>query len=134
MGRRIGWYVSIAVLILSSALGLWNGLSDWEITRTTPQLSVTLGVVAHSLVGLAAAAALIRKTPAARWLTLLWTGLVAYVSTAAPLAYAGEDATLGGALAGGVASALAGLLIHWCARIVTREPNAVAGGQAEAAR
>ena len=134
MGQKIGWYLSIAVLLLSSALGLWNGLSDWEITRTTMQLSVTLGVLVHSVIGFAAAAALVRKTPAARWLTLLWTGLVAYVSSVAPLAYAGDNATVGGALAGGVASALAGLLIHWCARVVTREPNAAVGQHAEAAR
>ena len=134
MSQKVGWYLSIAVLLLSSGLGVWNGLSDWEINRTALQMSVTVGVLAHSIAGFAAAAALVRKAPAARWLTLLWTGLVAYVSTAAPLAYAGDQATVGGALAGGVASAIAGLLIHWCARIVTREPNAVVDGQAAAAR
>src|ERR1044071_2076507 len=94
MGRKIGWYASIAVLLLSSGLGLWNGLSDWEINRTTLQMSVTIGVLAHSLVGFAAAAALIRRAPSARGLTLLWAVLVAYVSSTASIAYAGDDATV----------------------------------------
>jgi hypothetical protein len=134
MGRKIGWYVSIAVVLVSSALGVWNGLSDWEINRTPLQASVTIGVLAHSLVGFAAAIALIRKAPAARWLTLLWTVLVAYVSSTASIAYAGDDATVGGAIAGGLGSALIGLAIHWCARVVTREPNAAVAQHAQAAR
>jgi hypothetical protein len=124
MGQKIGWYISIAVLLLSSGLGLWNGLSDWEINRTTLQMSVTVGVLLHSLVGFAATGALIRRVPAARWLTLLWTVIVAYVSSTASIAYAGDDATVGGAIAGGLGSALIGLAINWCARVVTREPNA----------
>lgn len=134
MGRKIGWYVSIGVLLLSSVLGLLNGFSDWESNSTPLQMSVTIGVLAHSIVGLAAAAALIRKAPAARWLTLTWTGLVAYVSSTAPLAYAGDDATVGGAIAAGLGAALLGLAIHWQARAVTHAPNATVDERTAAAR
>lgn len=44
MGQKIGRYISIVILVLSSALGVWNGLSDWEIDRTALQASVTVGV------------------------------------------------------------------------------------------
>ena len=133
MGQKIGRYISIVILVLSSALGVWNGLSDWEIDRTALQASVTVGVLLHSLVGFGAAATLIRKAPAARWLTLFWTVIVAYVSSTASIAYAGDDATVAGAVAAGLGSALIGLAINWCARVVTQEPNVAVGQRAEVA-
>ena len=134
MGRKIGWYVSIAVLVLTSVLGLLNEPGELKSAVTALQMSVTIGGLAHSVVGLAAAATLIRRAPAARWLTLVWTGLVAYVSSAASLAYAGDDATVGGAIAAGVSAALVGLAIHWHTRAITQEPNAVVDARRAAVR
>lgn len=134
MGRKIGWYVSIAVLVLTSVLALISEPGEFELARTPLQMSVTVGGLAHSVVGLAAAVALMRKSPAARWLTLLWTVIVVYVSSMASIVYGGDDATMGGAIAAGFASALIGLAIYWCARAVTREPNGAAAHQAQPAR
>jgi hypothetical protein len=134
MGRKIGWYVSIAVLLLTSALSLLNEPGEFKTATTALQMSVTVGGLAHAIVGLAAAAALIRKAPAARWLTLLWTLIVAYVSSTASIAYGGDDATIAGAIAGGLGAALIGLAINWCARVITREPNAAVGQPSAAVR
>ena len=134
MGRKIGWYVSIAVLLVTSALGLLNEPAEFKTAATALQMSVTIGGLAQSIVGLVAAVALIRKASAARWLTLLWTVIVAYVSSTASIAYAGDDATVAGAIAAGLGSALIGLAINWCARVVTQEPNVAFGQRAEVAR
>ena len=93
MGQKIGRYISIVILVLSSALGVWNGLSDWEIDRTALQASVTVGVLLHSLVGFGAAATLIRKAPAFIGLAINWC---ARVVTQEPNVAVGQRAEVAG--------------------------------------
>ena len=134
MSRKVGWVISIVVLLAVSALSLISGFSDLDVATTPLQKSVTFGGLLHGVVGLAAGIALIRRVPAARWLTLLWTAIVTYVAATASIAYGGEQATLVGAIAGGAAVALIGLAIYWSARSVTRQPNATVGARTEAVR
>jgi hypothetical protein len=48
--------------------------------------------------------------------------------------YAGDDATVGGAIAAGLGAAVLGLAIYWQARGVTHAPNATVDERTAAAR
>lgn len=123
MARKAAWIVSILLLLNTGGLGVYNGVTELSGARTPLQQSVTLGVLIYGVLGLAAAAMLIARRPVSVWLSVAWTAVVTYVASTAALAYAGDDATIGGALAGGVGALLIGIGIVWCARAVTRTPR-----------
>jgi hypothetical protein len=123
MARKAAWIVSILLLLNTGGLGVYNGVTELSGARTPLQQSVTLGVLTYGVLGLAAAAMLIARRPVSVWLSVAWTAVVTYVASTAALAYAGDDATIGGALAGGVGALLIGIGIVWCARAVTRTPR-----------
>ena len=120
MARKAAWIVSILLLLNTGGLGLYNGLSELSDAHTPLQLSVTIGVLMYGILGLTAAAALIVRKPVAVWISAAWAVVVTYVASAAALAYAGADASIGGALAGGLGAALIGVFVVWCAHAVTR--------------
>ena len=120
MGRKAAWILSILLLLNTGALGVYNGTTELSQATTPLQRSVTGGVLVYGILGLAGAIALIARRRAAVWLASAWTAVVTYVASTAALAYAGADATVGGAVAGGVGAAVLGLGVVWCARAVTR--------------
>jgi hypothetical protein len=120
MTRKAAWILSILLLLNTGGLGLYNGVTELGDARTPLQQSVTLGVLAYGLLGLAAAAVLLARRPVAVWLSLAWALVITYVASMAALAYAGADATLGGALAAGIGAFAIGIGVVWCARVVTR--------------
>ena len=118
MARKAAWIVAILLLLNTGVLGLYNGLGELSEARTPLQRSVTLGVLIYGVLGLAAALALFVRH---RWsvpLSIAWGVVITYVASAAAPAYAGDDATVGGAIAGGVGAGLIGALVVWCARMV----------------
>ena len=120
MARKAAWIVAILLLLNTGGIGMYNGLTEWPDAHTPLQRSVTGGVFLYGIFGLSAAAALIMRR---RWsvpLSIAWAVVVTYVASAAALAYAGDDATVGGAIAAGVGAALIGAFVVWCARTVTR--------------
>lgn len=120
MGRKAAWILSILLLLNTGALGIYNGTTELSQATTPLQRSVTGGVLVYGILGLAGAIALIGRRRSAVWLALAWTAVVTYVASTAALAYAGADATVGGAVAGGVGAAVLGLGVVWCAHAVTR--------------
>lgn len=120
MARKAAWLLSILLLLNTGGLGLYNGVTELSQANTPLQRSVTGGVLAYGVFGIAAAAALIGRWPIAVWLAAIWAVVITYVASTAAIAYAGDDASVGGALAGGMGAALIGLLVVWCARTVTR--------------
>ena len=120
MGRKAAWILSILLLLNTGALGVYNGTTELSQATTPLQRSVTGGVLIYGILGLAGAIALIARRRSAVWLASAWTAVVTYVASTAALAYAGADATVGGAVAGGVGAAVLGLGVVWCARAVTR--------------
>jgi hypothetical protein len=117
MARKAAWIVAILLLLNTGVLGLYSGLGELSGARTPLQRSVTGGVLMYGVLGLAAAVALFVRH---RWsvpLSIGWAVVVTYVASFAALAYAGEDATIGGAIAGGVGAALIGAFVVWCARM-----------------
>ena len=127
MARKAAWILSILLLLNTGGLGLYNGVTEMADAHTPLQQSVTMGVLIYGILGAAGAVALIARWPSAVWLTLGWAIVITYVASTAALAYAGEDATLGAALAGGFGAGLIGLGVVWCARTVTR-PAGLHGG------
>lgn len=120
MGRKAAWILSILVLLNTGALGVYNGVTELSQPTTPLQRSVTTGVLVYGILGIAGAIALIARWRSAVWLASAWAGVVTYVASTAALAYAGSDATVGGAVAAGVGAALIGLGVVWCARTLTR--------------
>ena len=119
MARKAGWLLSVLVLIASGGLGLYNGVSELSDPLTPFQRCVSTGVLVYGIFGVAGAVALLARWQSAVWLTIAWAIVVTFVASTAAYAYAGEDATPVGAIAGGLGTALIGLGVVWCARSVT---------------
>jgi len=125
VARKAAWIVAILLLLNTGVLGLYNGLGEFSEAHTPLQRSVTGGVLTYGILGLAAAIALVVRH---RWsvpLSVGWAVVITYVASAAAPAYAGEDATVGGSIAGGIGAGLIGVLVVWCARMVTGTPIGV---------
>ena len=120
MVRKAAWILSILVLANTGALGLYNGVTELSDAHTALQRSVTLGVLIYGVLGVAAVVALIARHGSAVWLTAGWAVVITYVASMAAVAYAGDDASVGGAIAAGVGAAVLGIGIVWCARMITR--------------
>src|SRR5690349_148581 len=120
MARKSAWIVSILLLLNTGGIGVYNGITELPEAGTALQKSVTIGVLIYGLLGLIAALALVLRRRSAVWLTVGWSVVITYVASTAALAYGGNDASVGGAVAGGLGAALIGALVVWCARVVTR--------------
>jgi hypothetical protein len=120
MGRKVAWIFAILVLLSTGAAGFFNGVNEISQAETPLQHSVTIGVFLYGIFGITGAVALIARHRSAVKLTWAWAMVVTYVASVAALAYAGDEATVGGAIAGGVGAAIIGVGIVWCARFATR--------------
>jgi hypothetical protein len=119
-GRRLGWILSIVLLCATASLGIYNGVRELSFGLTPLQRSVSIGVLTYGIAGLAAAVALIARHPSSVWLVVFWGATVTYVSSFAAIAYAGADATLVGAIAAGIGTALMAAAVVWIARVSTQ--------------
>jgi len=118
--------LTLAVLFITGALGVLNGIREVGGDLTPFQRSISVGGLAYGVVGLAAAAALLARH---RWsvrLAAAWAVIVTYVGGCAALAYA-PDATVAGAIAAGIASALIGAAVVWGARAALRSGRTAKG-------
>jgi uncharacterized membrane protein len=120
MGRKIAWTLSIALLLFTGVVGIYNGITEWGDGVTPLQQSVTLGVFLYGILGLITAFVLFRRR---RWSVVTaigWGVAVTYVPGVAVMAYGGQDAMMGSAIAASAASALLALGVVWTAHVVTR--------------
>jgi hypothetical protein len=99
--------------MFTGGVGVHNAVNEWRDVTNTLQGVVTGGVLGYGVLGLTAGAAVLQRWPAARWLVAAWGVDVTLVATLAPLAYGGPDVPLGGALAGGAATALIAAGTWW---------------------
>jgi uncharacterized membrane protein len=109
--------LSAIVLFFSGAIGLYNGLRELGYVFTPFQRSVSTGVLLYGVVGMVAGVALVMRHPSSVWLAAAWGVLVTFVASTAALAYAGSDATVIGAVAGGMATGLIAAAVVWSARV-----------------
>jgi hypothetical protein len=120
MGRTVAWVLSVLMLLGTGTVGIYSGINDLSGVMTPLQYSVTLGVILYGVLGLAAGGLLLRRH---RWsirLAAAWTVVVTYVASAAALAYAGPNATIIGAVFGGIGAALVGAAVVWGAKTAVR--------------
>ena len=118
--RKIAWVLSLALLLFTGIVGLYNGTTEWKADLTPFQKSVTGGVFLYGVMGLAAAFALFRRR---RWsvaTSMVWAAIVTYVPGAAVMAYGGNDATVGAAIGASGASAVIAAGVVWTAWATTR--------------
>jgi hypothetical protein len=120
MARKIAWVVSLALLLVTGVLGIYNGITEWEPGHDLLQKSVTAGVFLYGAFGLITAFGLLRKR---RWSVLtaiVWGVAVTYVPGAAIMAYGGQDAFLSSAIGASVGSAILAFGVVWTARAASR--------------
>lgn len=124
MGRKIAWVLSLAVLVITGGLGIFNGLNEWGEGETTAQRLVPIGVLLYGVFGLITAYGLLRRL---RWsvkTAIAWAVPVTYVPGLAVMAYGGEDAILGSAIAASAGSLLIAVGVIWTAIVMTRQQTA----------
>ena len=122
MARKIGWFLSVGVLLLTGVMGTWNAPHEWSNSATPLQKSVTAGVFLYGIFGLVAAGGMIARR---RWsvpAAMAWGVSVTYVASVATIAFAGNDATVIGTIAAGVSSALIAAAVVWSARRALSAP------------
>ena len=120
MVRKVAWILAILVLANTGFIGLYNGVTEMADAHTPLQRSVTIGVLLHGALGVAAVVALIARHASAMWLTVAWAIVVTYVASMAVIAYGGNDATVGGAVGAGIGCVVLGLGMIWCVRTILR--------------
>jgi hypothetical protein len=118
VARKAAWIVALLLLLNTGVLGVYDGLTELSDARTPLQRSVTGGVLIYGILGLAAAVALFVRHRWAVPLSIAWGIVITYVASAAAPAYAGDEATIGGTIAGGVGAGLIAVFVVWCARMV----------------
>lgn len=120
MGRGVAWILSLALLLFTGVVGLYNGVTEWGDGRGPLQHLVTIGVFLYGVFGIVSAYGLIRRR---RWTirtVFAWTIAVTYVPGVAVMAYADEDALLGSAIAASVGSLLIALGVLWTTNVMTK--------------
>ena len=124
MGWKIAWVLSLVLLLFTGGVGVFNGITEWGEGTTTAQRLVTIGVFLYGVFGLITAYGLLRRR---RWsvrTAIAWTIPVTYVPGLAVMAYGGEDAILGSAVAASAGSLLIAVGVVWTANVMTRDQTA----------
>ena len=119
MGRKVAWVVSLALLLVTGCLGIYNGWTERSEAQTAAQQSVTVGVFLYGIFGLISAYGLFRRRDWSFWTAVAWGIAVGYVPGVAVMSYGGKDVTLGSALAASGASTLIALGVIWSIRANT---------------
>src|SRR2546423_4822081 len=128
IGHTSAWIVSLVLLLVIGAIGVYNGVTEWGDGTTPWQQSVTVGVLLYGVLGLVSAYGLFRRRRWSLSTVIAWAVVVTYVPGVAVLAYADADATLVAAIAASAGAALIALGIIWTANVMTRaDQSSVAG-------
>jgi hypothetical protein len=120
MGRKIAWALSLALLLFTGVLGIYNGITEWDASQTPVQKSVTVGVFLYGVFGLVTAYGLFRGR---RWsvsTAIAWAVAVIYVPGVAVMVFGGEGAFISSAIAASAGSAIIALGVIWTAHAMTR--------------
>lgn len=121
MRWKIAWVLSLALLLFTGCIGVYNGLTEWGEGDTLLQQSVTVSVFVYGVSGLITAYGLFRRRAWSVWTAIVWMIGVTYAPGVAVMAYAGEDAILGSAIAASVSSGLIALGVVWTTKAMSRD-------------
>ena len=126
MWRTIALVLSILVLVVSGVLGLYNGITEQGAGETVLQQSVRVGVLLYGALGLVSAYGLFRRRRWSLWTAIAWAVAIVYVPGVAVMAYAGEEAPIGSAIAASGSAALIALGVIWTANTMTKPDRGLA--------
>lgn len=120
-------FLSIALLLVTGALGLYNGSTELGQGATGLQRSVTVAVILYGVLGCAGGIGLLRRRPWSVVVSVAWTIAATYAATVASFAFSDPAFTQPGTTAGVagafVSIALIGAFVIWTARSATRVPQ-----------
>ena len=119
MGRKVAWILSIALLLFTGVIGVYNGITERGEGVTPLQKSVTVGVFIYGVFGLITAYGLFRRRSWGVATGIVWAVAVTCVPGMAVIAYAGNESLVGSAIAASGASALIALGVVWTARVMS---------------
>ena len=119
MRWKIAWVVSLALLLFTGCVGIYNAYADWGEGLTPLQRSVTVSVFLYGVFGLVTAYGLMRRQAWSVRTALVWMIAVTYAPGVAVMAYGGQDAILSSAIAASAGSAAIALGVLWTARATT---------------
>lgn len=131
MGRKVAWIVSVGLLLFTGVVGIYNGVTEWAGDQGALQHSVTVDVFLYGVFGLISAYGLIRRRRWSLRTVIAWAIAVTYAPGVAVMAYAGEDAILGSAIAASLGSLLIALGVLWTTNAMTK-PQTIAIEKAHA--
>ena len=125
MKHKIAWILSLAIVLCTGLLGMYNGITEWGEGVTAAQVSVTVGVILYGVFGLITAYGLFRRRRWSVGTAIAWGVAVAYVPGAAIIAYGGDEGFVSSAIAASLGSALIALGVVWTAKVtsVGQEPR-----------
>lgn len=121
MGRKIAFALSLALLLITGVLGIYNGIMERSTGANGLQRSVTAGVFLYGVLGLVSAYGLVRRRRWAVGTTAAWGVAITYAPVAAIIAYAEDASPVGAAIAAGAICTLIALGVVWTARVWTRD-------------
>jgi hypothetical protein len=116
VARKIVWFVAIALLLITGALGIYNGLNEWRGAGTTLQKSVTASVFIYGLLGITGATGMIARQRWSVWVVMAWAVAITWAAGVSVIAYGGKDVTALTAIAAGISAAIIALVVIWGAR------------------
>jgi peptidoglycan/LPS O-acetylase OafA/YrhL len=120
MGRKIAFALSLALLLITGVVGIYNGITERSTGATSLQKSVTAGVFLYGVLGLVSVYGLVRRRRWSVGTVTAWGLVITYVPGAAVIAYAEEASSpVGSAIVASAASALIALGVLWTARMRT---------------
>ena len=126
MRARSRWWIVAKVIILLLLVGtglggLYNAPNEWPDAATPLQHATSAGELVYGVSGLLTAWGMLRKR---RWAMIsgaAWVASIATVATLAPIAYGGDDVSMGGALVGGFAALAVAVLVSGGVRRFTTQ-------------
>jgi len=120
MLRYVALGLSLILLFGTGVLGIYNGLTENAAGETMFQQTVNVGVLLYGALGLVSTYGLFRRHRQSLWTVIAWALVITYVPGAAVMAYAGEDAGVGAAIAASGVTALIALGVIWTTNAMTK--------------
>lgn len=111
MIRRLSLISCALFLAATGVLGIYDGSGSLQDSTTPFQMVVGIAIIMYGVVAIVALAGLLMRRSWSVPATIAWGVLITFVASTAALAYAGEPASLVGAIASGAVSALIAWLV-----------------------
>ena len=124
MGQKVAWVLSLALLVVTGVLGVYNGITEWGEGQTAMQHSVTAGVLLYGLFGLATAFGLFQRRAWSVSTSIAWAAALIYVPGVAITAY-NESGSMLSAIAASAVTGLIAAAVVWTAYRTTRRETEI---------